>query len=99
MKSLQPIVLFQEIIKGACGGGGLFFPSALTDCVFVRLTVAPFAAGINRLQGATRSDWESWGGGTKQGRSARRRVWIHFHALKRTLGCLFVFFGGGAFGQ
>lgn len=35
--------------------------SALTDCVFVRLTVAPFVSGIKSLQGATRSDWESWG--------------------------------------
>lgn len=66
MKSLQLIACsFHGIIKGACVMEGLLpllsLPlSALTDCVFVRLTVAPFVSGIKSLQGATRSDWESW---------------------------------------
>lgn len=71
MKSLQLIACsFHRIIKGAGVIEGVLpllapplslSPSALTDCVFVRLTVAPFVSGIKSLRGATRSDWESWG--------------------------------------
>lgn len=65
MKSLQPIACsIQEIIKEACVIGGVLLLSlpALNDCVFVRLTVAPFVAGIKSLQGATRSGYLGWGG-------------------------------------